>query len=197
MLHCLGAQCSLLRWRILLGQVGFESHLMAEFIIEPHLQDEFDLVNLASRAGTKLSPAASKILSAIIVAKTGVPIPPVVLDELGKHISKQRSTMLIFKGIADFLAWMRSSQQNYESCCRSAISHAVIGSHDYAFGALRFAANINDDWARHHHIYGLIHGVNGNYNEARYELERALGAEPYHETQLRIRLALDELPPSA
>jgi hypothetical protein len=79
---------------------------------------------------------------------------------------------------SDILAAFRSADDNYRSCCHSALCYAVTGSREWAFGALRVAASKHDDWARHHPIYGLIHGVHGDYDKALPELERARAAEP-------------------
>jgi hypothetical protein len=53
------------------------------------------------------------------------------------------------------------------------------------------AASKHDDWARHHHIYGLIHGAFGDYDKALPELERAGAAEPMEDVRARIGEVID------
>ena len=67
----------------------------------------------------------------------------------------------------------------------------LTGSREWAFGALRVAASKHDDWARHHHVYGLIHGVFGDFDEALPELERTRAAEPGEEVRARIAEAVE------
>lgn len=52
------------------------------------------------------------------------------------------------------------------------------------------AASKNDSWARHHHLYGLIHGAMGRDDRAAWELERAAGAESHDAAKARIFEAL-------
>ena len=91
---------------------------------------------------------------------------------------------------SDIIATFKGKQDKYESTCRSALCHAISGSNEHAFGALRVAATVNDNYARHHHIYGLIHSAAGNWERARFELHRALRAEHYPETRDRIAQTL-------
>lgn len=46
---------------------------------------------------------------------------------------------------------------------------------------------------RHHHIYGLIHGIENRRTQALYELEMAYAHEPFPETKARIVYALQIL----
>lgn len=94
---------------------------------------------------------------------------------------------------------LRSPDDIYRSACRSALCYAVTGSREWAFGSLRVAASKLEDGARHHHIYGLIHGSSGANGAAWFELEKARSAEPHTAVRTRIEeaLTLCEAPPSA
>lgn len=53
------------------------------------------------------------------------------------------------------------------------------------------AASKHDDWAWHHHLYGLIHEASGDYDKALPELERARAAEPMEDVRVRIGEAVE------
>lgn len=92
--------------------------------------------------------------------------------------------------VSDLLAGLRSGDDTYRSCCRSALCYAITGSREWAFGALRIAASKHDDWARHHHIYGLLHGAAGDYGRSLFEFGLALVAEPHAGVRSRIGEAM-------
>jgi len=79
-----------------------------------------------------------------------------------------------------------SDESRYQTACWKAICHGLLGDDEAAFHALRTAAAIDDDWARHHHIYGLLHGARQKTDDARFELGMALAEEPYPEARRRI-----------
>ena len=58
-----------------------------------------------------------------------------------RAITGGRFTALPVRSIADILATFKSPDDNYRSCCRSALRYAVTGSREWAFGALRVAAS--------------------------------------------------------
>ncbi|MBW4451095.1 MAG: hypothetical protein KME38_30875 [Spirirestis rafaelensis WJT71-NPBG6] len=171
-------------------KLSFQSLLLEEFLLEPNLRREFGVSEKLAELALRFSDQAAKILHLLIVSKASLPIPPDVIKEVVGWLASQRHTTLIFRSIADVLATARSAQDKYNSCCRSAICHAVVGSYDFAFGALRISASVNDSWARHHHIYGLIHGIENRKAQAQYEFEIAYAYEPYSETKVRIAQAL-------
>jgi hypothetical protein len=122
-------------------------------------------------------------------ARLGVPARAV--EVAIRAITGERFTALPGRSASDILAAFRSPDDNYRSCCRSALCNAVTGSREWAFGALRVAASKHDYWARHHHLYGLTHGVSGDYNKALPELERARASEPMGDVRVRIGEAVE------
>uniref|UniRef100_A0A0C1NMF9 Uncharacterized protein n=1 Tax=Tolypothrix bouteillei VB521301 TaxID=1479485 RepID=A0A0C1NMF9_9CYAN len=171
----------------------FQSLLLEEFFLESNLRQEFGVPEKLAELASRFSKPTAKILHLLIVSKANLPIPPDAIAEVIDWLTSQRHTTLIFRSIADVLATTRSAQDKYNSCCRSAICYAVVGSYDFAFGALRISASVNDSWARHHHIYGLIHAIENRKARAQCELEMAYACEPYSETKVRIARALELL----
>lgn len=158
----------------------FKAMTLREFLLEPRLAEEFQAARFLSWLGGKLAWP----LSQVVAAKTGVPAKAV--EVAVRAITGERFTALPVRSVSDILAAFKSSDDNYRSCCRSALCYAVTGSHEWAFGALRAAAGKHDDWARHHHVYGLIHGIFGDFDKALPELERARAAEPMEDVRDRI-----------
>jgi hypothetical protein len=117
-------------------------------------------------------------------------VPARAVEVATRAITGERFTALPVRSASDILAAFRSPDDNYRSCCRSTLCYAVTGSREWAFGALRVAASKRDDWARHH-LYGLIHGVSGDYNKALPELERARASEPMADVWARIGEAVE------
>jgi hypothetical protein len=128
-------------------------------------------------------------LSTGVEAKLQVPAAAVAISV--RAIAGDRFTALPVPSVSDILAAFKSADDNYRSCCRSALGYAVTGSREWAFGALRVTASKHDDWARHHPISGLIHGVYGDYAKALPELERARPAEPIEDVRGRIGAAVE------
>ncbi|MFB2881824.1 hypothetical protein [Floridanema aerugineum] len=176
-----------------IANTSFQGLLLEEFILEPNLRREFGIPEKFSELALHFSDQAATILHLLIVNHVGLPIPSDVIKEVINWLIAKRHTTLIFRSISDIIATVRSEQDKYNSCCRSAICHGVVGSDDFAFGALRIAASVNNTWARHHHIYGVIHGIKNCNLQAQYELEMAYNNEPYSETKARIQLALEIL----
>lgn len=170
--------------------LSFQGLLLEEFLLEHNLRQEFNIPEKFSELASLFSERSATVLSILMASKVGVPIPPDVIKEIIDWVTAQRHTTLIARSIADIMATVRSPQDKYNSCCRSAICYALTGSYNFAFGALKIAASVNDLWARHHHIYGLIHGIQNRNEEAKSELEMAYNYEPYSETKARIGQAL-------
>jgi hypothetical protein len=159
---------------------AFKAMILREFFLEPRLAEEFQAARVVSWVGGKLAWPLSKV----VAAKLGIPPKPVELAV--RAITGERFTALPVRSFSDILAAFKSPDDNYRSACRSALCYSVTGSREWAFGALRVAASKHDDWARHHHLYGLIHGVFGDYDKALPELERARAAEPMEDVRARI-----------
>ena len=51
----------------------------------------------------------------------------------------------------------------------------------------------DDSWARHHYLYGLVLGIEGNRERALWELDMALRREPYEDARIRIRQVISLL----
>jgi hypothetical protein len=129
------------------------------------------------------------LLYGVAGAKPGVPARAV--EVATRAITGERFAALPGRSGSDVRAAFRSPDDNSRSCCRSALCYAATGSRERAFGALRVAASKRDDWARHHHLFGLTHGVSGDYDEALPELERARAAEPMEDVRVRIGEAVE------
>jgi hypothetical protein len=129
---------------------AFKAMILREFFLEPRLAEEFQAARVLSWAGDKLAWPLSKV----VATKFGIPAKPVELAV--RAITGERFTALPVRSASDILAWFKSPDDNYRSCCRSALCYAVTGSREWAFGALRVAASKHDDWARHRHLYGMI-----------------------------------------
>lgn len=164
---------------------AFKAMILREFLLEPRLAEEFQAARVLSHISGKLAPA----LSRAVEAQTGVPAAAV--EVAVRAITGERFTALPIRSFSDIVASFRSVDDNYRSCCRSALCYAVTGSREWAFGALRVAASKHDDWARHHHVYGLVHGVFGDYDKALPELERAHAAEPMGDVRARVAEAVE------
>jgi hypothetical protein len=163
---------------------GFRALILREFYLEPRLPDEFKAASWINWFGNTVSKPASYI----VAAKFG--IPPQIVEKPVRFICGLQNATWVVRAFSDWLASLKSSRNNYESCCRSALCYAITNAPEWAFGALRKAASRNDSWARHHHIYGLIHGERGDFERAAFELGKALGVEPYQDVRARIEEAM-------
>jgi hypothetical protein len=173
------------------GTDAFQGLILREFLLEDGLRDEFNHAEVASWLGELVGKPAALAVEHFLSGGVLSFVDAGLTQQAILHLVKVKNTTLLLRAAADFLASMKSAEDAYKSCCRSALCHAIQGSWEWAFGALRAAAHKNDNWARHHHIYGLIHGAKGNCGEAIPELERAASAEPYPEPQRRILEAVE------
>ena len=104
-----------------------------------------------------------------------------------------RDMTVIARTAADVATELRKQDVSYDDCCATALCFAVAGKYPHAYAALRCAASRDDDWAKHHLIYGLVLGLQGQHNRALWELGLALTREPYEEGRETIRLAMEVL----
>jgi hypothetical protein len=170
-------------------RTSFQALLLQELVTEAEL-----LAELGIRAEVEaLCAAGQSTLEAVADGSAGVPYF-LVERSMDTLINRTCSDLLAQRTAADVAASAKNAESKYISCCRSALCHAAAGHYKHAFGALRVAASVDDRWARHHQIYGLIHGVEGNADGARFELGLALEGEPYPENRRRIELGLSLLP---
>ncbi|MBD2772683.1 hypothetical protein [Iningainema tapete] len=167
----------------------FKSMILQEFLLEDRLRSEYNYAEVASWLGNLVKVPASVAVEQFLASGVLVFVNAGLTQKAIAELVKVKNTTLVIRAVADVLASCKSDEDNYKSCCRSALCHAIQGSYDWAFGALRVAASKNDNWARHHHLYGLIHGAKGDNERALFELEKALAAEPYAEPRKRIEQA--------
>jgi hypothetical protein len=160
-----------------------------EFLLEPGLHAEAGLEQLPARLGALMRCPADEALSRL----TSTPLLEGVTVEQLREVMTIRDMAIVSRTAAALAAELKEPIVGYVDCCRSALCYAVIGSHGHVFSALRAAASKHDDWARHHYLYGLILGLGGSGERARWELGMALQLEPYEEGRVRIRWALDIL----
>lgn len=169
----------------------FQALILREFLLEDNLQNEFNHAEIATYlgnlAGQPAALAVDRFLGGGILSFVGAGMTKKAIT----HLVQVKHTILIARSLADILALWKSGEDNYHSCCRSALCHAVVGSWKWSFGALQYAANYNDSWARHHHIYGLIHGAQNHFDKAEEELQRAEAEEPIEDAKQRIKEALE------
>ena len=160
-----------------------------EFLLEPNLLAEVGLEGLPATLASLLSCPEEEAVARLVESPL---LEPLGLDQL-KSLMIIRDMTLVSRTAAALSAELKRDGVSYDHCCRMALCYAVIGSQGHAFGALRAAASKNDGWARHHYLYGLMLGLEGNVDRARWEMGMALQYEPYEEGRARIRAAMDLL----
>jgi len=163
--------------------------LYREFLLEAGLASEVGLEQLSTRLAPLLQTDEAQAIARLTASPVLQALPLVQLQEL----LAIRDMALVSRTAAAMAAELKDPSVSYDRCCRVALCYGVIGSHGHVFTALRAAAGKNDSWARHHYLYGLILGLSGDPERARWELDMALHAEPYDEGRARIQLAIDIL----
>src|SRR4051812_43001990 len=93
----------------------FKAMTLREFLLEPGLAEEFQAARALSWVGGKLAWRLSKVVE----ARTGVPAR--MVETAVRAITGERLTALPVRSVADVLAAFRSADDNYRSCCRSAL----------------------------------------------------------------------------
>ena len=160
-----------------------------EFLLEPELLEEVGLDGLPSTVASLLGCPEGEALTRLVESPL---LEALSLDQL-KTLMIIRDMSLVSRTAAALSAELKQREIGYDHCCRVALCYAVIGSLGHVFSALRAAASKNDQFARHHYLYGLILGLQGDVDRARWELGMALQHEPYEEGRSRIRMAMDVL----
>lgn len=160
-----------------------------EFLLEPGLLEEVGLEEVPARVGAQLHCSADQAVATLVESPF---LEALDLDHL-KELLMIRDMTLISRTAAAVSAELKEPGITYNQCCRAALIYGVIGRHGHVFSALRAAGGKNDVYARHHFFYGLILGIKGDMERARWELGMALQNEPYEEARIRIRWAIDEL----
>ncbi len=163
--------------------------LYYEFLIEPGLLAETGLEDIPSRLALLLNCKEKEALAKLIASPL---LEKLTLDQLCVLLTIRDMTF-ISKTAAALSAELKSPDATYHDCCRMALAYAVLHKTGHVFSALRAAASKNDTWARHHYLYGLVLGIEGNRERAIWELNIALKYEPYEDGRIRIRRTLDTI----
>ncbi|PTY04142.1 hypothetical protein DB346_04950 [Verrucomicrobia bacterium LW23] len=181
------------------AQCSFESLLLREYTLEPGLRDE---AKLPGRVAERTRRVTEPLLNALdmLMKKQAATVPPTfnpgfdvplsALRGLIERAGEHDTATVLTRAFTDFREGILSSSRRYISCCRTALVFAMQGKHENAFASLRTASQVNDGWARHHHLYGLIHGVRGDREKAAFELGMAQAREPFPAARKRIEDAL-------
>ncbi|HSI83329.1 MAG: tetratricopeptide repeat protein [Candidatus Methylacidiphilales bacterium] len=175
-------------------QSSFESLLLREYTLEPGLREEAKLPSRMAESARRVTEPILSALDVLMKKQATVPAPlnpgfqvPInALRGFFMRASESDTATVLSRFFADFSEGIRSSQRRYLSCCRTALIFAMQGKYEQAFASLRTASQVNDGWARHHHLYGLIHGVRGDLEKARFELGLAQTREPFPAARKRI-----------
>ena len=112
-------------------------------------------------------------------------LEPLDTDDLRRLL--QIRDMAFSRTAAAIATELQSPGVTYDRCIRTALCYAVMGRLGHVFSALRAAADLNDGYARHHHLYGLILALQGNADRARWEFGLALENEPFENGKTRIK----------
>lgn len=163
--------------------------LCREFLLEPNLYRVAGLDDLPRKLATILGCDEAEAASRACATAT---LDDLTLDQLDLLLAV-RDMELLAHTPASIRYQLRGPNVAYNDCIRTALCYAVVGREGQAFSALRAAAAKNDQYARHHFIYGLLLGLSGNRDRACWELNIALKYEPYETGRDRIRLSLDAL----
>ena len=161
--------------------------LYREFLLEPGLLEEVGLDRLPATLASLLGCAEQEAIGNLTASLL---LEAVSLDQL-RTLMIIRDMSLVSRTAAALSAELKQDKISYDHCCRVALCYAVIGSEGHVFSALRAAAAKNDRFARHHYIYGLMLGMQGDVERGSWELDMSLQYEPYEEGRGRIRLAMD------
>ena len=129
---------------------AFQGLLLREFLLEDGLRDEFNYAEVVAWLGELLKEPASVAIEQFLSGGILGFVNAGLTQHAIVRLVKVKNTTLLVRAAVDLLAFMKSAEDNYKSCCRSALCHAIQGSWDWAFGALRVAASKKDCWARHH-----------------------------------------------
>ena len=160
-----------------------------EFLAQRDLAAEAGLERLPERLAGMLGGTPQQGLDALLESFF---LEPLTLPQL-QELLAIRDMTLVSRTAAAVAAELKEPDVSYERAIRTALCYAVAGLDAHVFGALRAAAAKRDDWAHHHLIYGLMHGIAGNRERAVWELSMALQHEPYEDMRIRIRAAIDLL----
>jgi hypothetical protein len=163
--------------------------LFREFLLERDLYLEAGLEDLPARLAAALGCGEDEAIDALVDSPTLERLP---LDRL-RELLAIRDMGLVSRTAASVAQELRDSGASYDHCIRLALTYGVAGKFGHVFSALRVAAGHNDRWARHHYLYSIVLGLQGNIERACWEANIALSTEPYPDGQLRIERVLGVL----
>ncbi len=163
--------------------------LFREFLLEPGLLEEVGLEEVPSRLATLLECDKDRAVETLVESPL---LEALDLNQL-KGLLVIRDMTLVSRTAAAVAAELKDPKVTYDQCCRAALVYGISGRDGHVFSALRVAGGKNDSYARHHYFYGLILGMKGDLDRARWELGMALQNEPYEEARIRIRWVNDVL----
>jgi len=164
-----------------------------EFLLEPDLYREAGLEQLPAKLGQALDVPPSEALATL----TASPLLEQLDLESLAHLLAVRDMTLIGRTAAALSSELKDPSVSYDQCCRTALIYAVAAMNAHVYAALRAAAAKEDSYARHHYLYALLLGVEGDYDRAQWELEMALEREPYAEARVRLRFAAEMIDKAA
>ncbi len=156
--------------------------IFREFLLEAGLYLEAGLDDLPRKLAGLLSCGEQEAIPRLLATPN---LEPLDTDDLRRLL--QIRDMAFSRTAAAIATELQSPGVTYDRCIRTALCYAVMGRLGHVFSALRAAADLNDGYARHHHLYGLILALQGNADRARWEFGLALENEPFENGKTRIK----------
>ena len=98
---------------------------------------------------------------------------------------------LISKTPAALASELRQNGADYDRCCETAILFIVAKKPANAQSALRVAASLDPQRARHHYLGALLYALGDNHQRALELLDEALAGELYDEERVRVHRLMD------
>jgi hypothetical protein len=170
---------------------GFYAFVLDEIHCQPSLQSELGGNELSGVALTAFGHGLEWVCGKIEQSQTGLPKPVIT----GPGFEIMRSLLpppaSLFRPIAEVLAMAFGS--NYDALCRSALLHLFWGQLEAAEKKVNLAKNNHDERAFAHHVYGLLRGLQEDWDGARFELTLAISREGLEGPKQRINRALQFL----
>ena len=167
---------------------AFFALLLEEINCQPGLRDELGANNFGAACGVVFGKALVKVISLIGESQTGIPSFFYTCAGSSVNYMLIPPTTSLFRDVADLLSIKSGS--NYEALCRSALLHLYWKQYANAEKKLNIAKNNHDSRAFAHHVYGILRGLEGNIDGARFELNLARTRESHDSAIKRIDLAL-------
>lgn len=168
-------------------QESLRRMIYREFLLESNLYKQMALDELPEKLAAVLNCPTEH---AVATATAHLFLEPFSFDQL-KELFVIRDMEFVSRTAAAVNSELKEANRSYQDCIRSCLCYGLLGMKAHCFSALRSAAGKNDTWAKHHYLYGLLLGIDGRLDRARWELEIALEKEPYEDGKISIRRAID------